>query len=199
MTIKKKDKSIRDLLIECFKAHPKEDMPHGPVVDWVEARYKRLYNKKPRDTWRSIRRLYQEGKLIKVKKGVYRYDPDFIVKKKLDDFPLKIKEQALKRDNYKCVWCGRGKEDGVELCVDHRLPLDRGGTNTLDNAQILCMQCNLIKKNYSQTEAGKRFVIKMYEQAIAKKDKKIVEFCKHIFDVYNQFQINSHIKRPNHK
>ena len=43
--MKKKNKSIRDLLIEYFKAHPKQDMTHGPVVDWVEAKYKRLYNK----------------------------------------------------------------------------------------------------------------------------------------------------------
>jgi len=55
------NKSIRDLLIEYFKAHPNEDMPHGPVVDWVEMRYKRLYNKKPRDTWRSIRNLHEIG------------------------------------------------------------------------------------------------------------------------------------------
>jgi 5-methylcytosine-specific restriction endonuclease McrA len=192
-------KTISDLIMEYFKKHPKEDLKHGPVVDWVEEQYLKLYKKKPRDTWRSIRRLYQEGKLIKVKKGVYRYDPDFVRKKKLADFPQRVKKQALKRDNYKCVVCGRGKKDGVELCVDHIIPLDKGGTNTLDNAQTLCMQCNLIKKNYSQSEAGKRFVIKMYEQAVAKKDKKMIEFCKQIFDVYNKFHINSHIKRPNHK
>lgn len=49
--MKNKNKSIRDLLIEYFKAHPKEDMQHGPVVDWVEAKYMKLYHKKPRDTW----------------------------------------------------------------------------------------------------------------------------------------------------
>lgn len=47
-------KSIRDLVMEYFKKHPNEDIPHGPVVDWVENRYKRIYNKKPRDTWRTI-------------------------------------------------------------------------------------------------------------------------------------------------
>ncbi|MCM8801266.1 MAG: HNH endonuclease [Candidatus Omnitrophica bacterium] len=189
-------KTITDLIIDYFKKHSNKALSHGPVVDWVEEQYIKLYGKKPRDIWRSIRRLYQEGVLIKVKKGVYRYDPTYIKKKELLDFSKEIKEQALRRDNYRCVWCGRGEEDNVELCVDHRVPLDRGGTNTLNNAQTLCMQCNLIKKNYSQTEAGKRFVIKMYEQAIAKNDKRIVEFCKHIFDVYNKFQINSHIKRP---
>lgn len=190
-------KTISDLIMEYFKKHPKENLKHGPVVDWVEEKYLKLYKRKPRDTWRSIRRLYQEGKLIKVKKGVYRYDPDYVKKVELFDFPLKVKEAIFKKDGYKCVWCGRGKKDGVEICADHIIPLDKGGTNTVENGQTLCMQCNLIKKNYSQSEAGKRFVMKMYEQAVAKKDKKMIEFCKHIFDVYNRFQINRHIKRPN--
>lgn len=51
-------KTITDLIIEFFKNHPKEEMPHAPVVDWVEEQYKQLYNKKPRDTWRSIRHLH---------------------------------------------------------------------------------------------------------------------------------------------
>lgn len=81
-----KNKSIRDLLIEYFKAHQNIAMSHGPVVDWVEARYQRLYNKKPRDTWRSIRNLHETGFLIKVKKGIYRYDSKAVKQRELEDF-----------------------------------------------------------------------------------------------------------------
>lgn len=81
------EKSIAELVMEYFTAHPKQDMEHGPVVDWVETRYRKLYKKKPRDTWRAIRKLHQEGKLIKVKKGVYRYDPDLVRTEELFDFP----------------------------------------------------------------------------------------------------------------
>jgi hypothetical protein len=49
MKKKIKEKSIKDLLIEFFKKHAKKNMPHGPVVDWVEERYIKIYNKKPRD------------------------------------------------------------------------------------------------------------------------------------------------------
>lgn len=192
-------KTISDLITEYFKKHPKEDLKHGPVVDWVEERYLKLYGKKPRDTWRQIRRLYQEGKLIKVKKGVYRYDPDYVKKIELFDFPPETKEAIFKKDGYKCVVCGRGRKDGVEICADHKIPKDKGGTNTVKNGQTLCMEHNLLKKNYSQTEMGKRFLIKIYEDALSKGDKKIIKFCKSIFDVYNRFQINSHIKRPNNK
>lgn len=183
--------------MEYFKAHPKQDLQHGPVVDWVEEQYLKLYGKKPRDTWRAIRRLSQEGKLIKVKKGVYRYDPEHVRDISLLDFPPDVKEAIFRRDNYRCVICGSGREDGVEICADHKRPLDKGGTNTVDNGQTLCAQHNLIKKNYSQTEAGKRYFIKMYEEAVKKNDKKMIEFCKDVFNAYNKHKINSHIPRPN--
>jgi len=189
-------KTISDLIMEYFKKHPKEDLTHGPVVDWVEEQYVKLYKRKPRDTWRQIRRLHQEGKLIKVKKGVYRYEPGYEKKVELEDFTPEVKEEIFKRDNYKCVVCGRGIKDGVEICADHIKPKDKGGANTIDNGQTLCMEHNLMKKNYSQTEAGKRYVIKIYEQAVACKDEKMIKFCQEIFDVYNKFKINGHIKRP---
>lgn len=43
-------KTISDLIIEYFKMHPNEELAHGPVVDWVEEQYVKLYKKKPRDT-----------------------------------------------------------------------------------------------------------------------------------------------------
>ena len=185
--------------MEYFRNHPKEDLKHGPVVDYVEERYLQLYSKKPRDTWRGIRRLHQEGFLIKVKKGVYRYDPDLIKHKELYEFPPEIKEKIFRRDGYRCVVCGRGREDGVEIHADHKRPLDKGGTNSVDNGQTLCSEHNFLKKTYSQTEFGKRFLIKFYLEAVKKDDKRMIKFCKEIFDVYDKYGINSHIKRPNHK
>lgn len=190
-------KTVSDLVMEYFQAHPKQDMTHGPVVDWVEEQYLKLHGKKPRDTWRAIRRLYQEGRLIKVKKGVYRFDPDYVRDISLLDFPPDVKEKIFQRDNYRCVVCGLGRKEGVEICADHMVPLDKGGTNTIENGQTLCTQHNLIKKNYSQTEAGKRYFIKMYEEAVKKRDGKMIKFCKAVFDAYNKHEINTHIPRPN--
>ena len=76
--------TIADLIMEYFRKHPKKNLKHGPVVDYVEERYFNLYERKPRDTWRQIRRLHQEGILIKVRKGVYRYDPDYVYKLNTD-------------------------------------------------------------------------------------------------------------------
>lgn len=192
-------KSISDLIMDYFRKYPKKDLKHGPVVDWVTEQYLKDNPEPPRDPWRAIRKLYQEGKLIKVSKGVYRYEPGHIKEVRLFDFPTKIKEIIFKRDNYKCVVCGCGRKDGVEICADHIKPKDKGGDNSPDNGQTLCMEHNLIKKNYSQTEAGKRYFINIYKQSVAKGDEKMIKFCKDILDIYNKHMINGHIKRPNGK
>lgn len=188
--------TIRELIIEYFKEHPKEDLPHGPVVDYVEAKYRKGYKKKPRDTWREIRRLHQEGFLIKVKKGIYRYDPEAIIKKELFAFSDEIKEEIFKRDNYKCVVCGRGINEGLEIHADHIILFNKGGDNSVNNGQTLCSEHNLLKKTYSQTEFGKKLIIKLYKEAKRNNDEKMIKFCEAIFDVYNHFKINGHIKRP---
>jgi hypothetical protein len=192
-------KNIGYLVMEYFKKHPKEDLSHGPVVDWVEEQYLKIYGKKPRDTWRQIRKFHQEGILIKVKKGVYRYDPTHVNKVELFDFPPGVKEKIFKRDNYRCVVCYRGRDDGVEICVDHKVPKDKGGDNSIDNGQTLCMEHNLMKKNYSQTAAGKKFFINIYEDAVKNNDVKMVNFCKEVFDIYDKYKVNGHIPRPNNK
>lgn len=92
----------------------------------------------------------------------------------------------MKRDNYRCVVCGRGIKDGVELVVDHIKPKDKGGTSDISNGQTLCMDHNLIKKNYSQTEAGKRYFIKMYEKAVDNDDDRMIKFCKAVSDAYDE-------------
>nr|MDO8081012.1 HNH endonuclease [Candidatus Freyarchaeota archaeon] len=192
-------KTIADLILEYFHKHPKEDLEHGPVVDYVEEQYLKLYGKKPRDPWRQTRKFYQEGILIQVRKGVYRYDPDLVEHRELYEFPQEVKEEIFNRDGYRCVVCGRGREDGVEIHTDHKISPSKGGTNTVENGQTLCSEHNLLKKRYSQTEFGKRFLIRLYEDAVKKGDERMINFCKEIFDVYNKYKVNSHIKRPNNE
>lgn len=191
-------KTIADLVMDYFVSNPKQALPHQPVVDWVREQYKQLYGKEPQDPWRTIRRLHQEGKLVKVKKGVYKYDPDLAQSRELYVFSDDVRKAILRRDNYRCVVCGRGKANGVELHVDHRVPVDKGGTNTIDNGQTLCSEHNLLKKNYSQTEFGKRLIAQLYEQALTQGDERMMRFCKDILDVYDKHGINSHLERPNH-
>jgi hypothetical protein len=51
---------------------------------------------------------------------------------------------VFKRDRYRCRICGRS---GVELEVDHRIPVAQGGSDALDNLQTLCRDCNRGKRD----------------------------------------------------
>jgi Restriction endonuclease len=186
--------SISDLIIEYFKKHPRQELTHGPVVDWVEEQYFKLYGRKPRDTWRGIRQLYQKGFLIKVKKGIYMYDPKFVFNRELEEFTEAQKKIILERDGYKCVQCGRGLREGVELHIDHIKPKDKGGKATIENGQVLCARCNFKKKNLKQTETGKKMFIRLYELAKIHNDIELKTFCEYMLEGYEKFNINCHIE-----
>ncbi len=192
-------KTIRELVLEYFKEHPNAELPHGPVVDWVTEQYEKEHGNPPRDPWRTIRQLHQDGKLIKIKKGVYKYDPSYVHEVVLFEFSPRDREAIFERDDHRCVVCGRGRKDGVELAADHIKPKDKGGTNTIDNGQTLCYEHNLRKSNYSQTEAGKRYFIRMYQTALKNQDEKMIAFCQSVFDVYDEHDVDRHIDRPDIK
>lgn len=182
------------LLLEYYKQNPNRDIRHPEIVDWVIEEYRNRTGKVFRDPDRAIRKLHQNGYLVKVAKGIYRYDPDMVKERDLEDFSPAVKEAIFKRDGYKCVVCRRGREEGEELHADHIKPKDKGGRPTLENGQTLCGQHNYLKKNYNQTEAGKRFIIRLYESAKNAGDKELVKFCTEVLEVYDRNNIDSHIE-----
>src|SRR3989344_1622498 len=131
--------------------------------------------------------------IIKVAKGIYKYDSDLIKKRELEGFAIAQKEEIFKRDNYRCVMCGRGKAEGVEIQADHIKAKELGGKAEIENGQTLCAQHNFQKKHYKQTETGKRMFIRLYELAKKNKDKEIIKFCEDVLSVYENNKINGHI------
>ncbi|MDO8621230.1 MAG: HNH endonuclease [Candidatus Levybacteria bacterium] len=193
----KKDKNNNivqeDLVIEFFKKNPNRDIKHPEVVDWVVSAYRDRTGNVFRDPDRAIRKLSQSGFLIKIAKGIYRYDPKKAYKRELQDFTVAQKQTILERDGYKCVICGRGKKDGVDLHVDHIKPKDFGGEATIENGQTLCSQHNFIKKNLKQTETGKKMFIRLYELAKSEKNEELKKFCADVLETYEKHNINGHI------
>lgn len=63
---------------------------------------------------------------------------------------LKIRITVLDRDGFKCCYCGRSPqiEEGVILHIDHKIPKERGGSDSYDNLITACQECNLGKNDY---------------------------------------------------
>ncbi len=189
----KKEVSQFDLIMEYFKKNPKRDIKHPEIVDWVTKEYKKRTGKVFRDPDRAIRKLSQEGQLIKISKGIYKFDPEFINNRELEDFTPAQKAEIFKKDEYRCVICGRGPAEGIEIQADHIKPKELGGKAEVINGQTLCAQHNFQKKYYKQTETGKKMFIKLYELAKHNKDKEPLKFCEDVLKVYEKNNINGHI------
>jgi hypothetical protein len=65
------------------------------------------------------------------------------------DIPIGLRFRIFKRDNYKCVMCGRSPSStfGLELHVDHIIPFSKEGKTIEKNLRTLCNQCNIGKKD----------------------------------------------------
>ena len=68
-----------------------------------------------------------------------------------------VRYEVLKRANKRCELCGvqegdEGYEDRLPLHIDHIEPRSKGGSNEIDNLQVLCRACNLGKSNRDDTD-----------------------------------------------
>jgi len=61
--------------------------------------------------------------------------------------PVAIRRKALKRDNYKCVWCGKPEEHDVS----HFIQKQNGGITTSDDLITTCERCK--RKRHYDTPA----------------------------------------------
>jgi rubredoxin len=60
-----------------------------------------------------------------------------------------VRYEVLKRDRT-CRLCGASRDETV-LEVDHIVPRSKGGSNDIDNLQVLCRTCNQGKSNFDDT------------------------------------------------
>ena len=60
------------------------------------------------------------------------------------------KREILRRDNYRCQYCG---EEHARLTVDHVIPRRAGGPHSWDNLVAACLACNRRKGHRAPGEA----------------------------------------------
>jgi len=183
----------KEFVIEFFKNNPNRNIKHPEVVNWLTKEWLVRTDEVFRNPDRAIRMLAQDGFLQKISKGIYRYDPKYVVQRKLKDFTQVQKEEIIKRDNYRCVMCGNGLAEGIELHVGYIKPKDFGGKAVIENGQTLCAQHNFEKKTHTQTETGKKMFIRLYELSKSLGDNETKNFCSEILEVFEKNGVNGHI------
>lgn len=67
------------------------------------------------------------------------------------NIPLGLRHSVMERDGYRCRHCGESAAD-TTLHIDHVSPLAAGGSNSEENLQTLCRDCNLGKSDAEPTE-----------------------------------------------
>jgi 5-methylcytosine-specific restriction endonuclease McrA len=60
---------------------------------------------------------------------------------------LNVRFKVMYRDDFKCVYCGRGANDGAVLQIDHIKPKSKGGVDEFDNYVTACQDCNYGKRD----------------------------------------------------
>ncbi len=65
--------------------------------------------------------------------------------------PDSLRYRVLMESGGRCALCGATKKETI-LDVDHIKPRSKGGTNDIENLQILCAKCNRSKGNKDDTD-----------------------------------------------
>ncbi|MCX6226605.1 MAG: HNH endonuclease [Bacteroidia bacterium] len=70
------------------------------------------------------------------------------------DINWRLRFLIMRRDNFKCLVCGRSPATNPEIIlhVDHILSWDKGGETVNENFQTLCSICNIGKSNLDFNE-----------------------------------------------
>lgn len=71
--------------------------------------------------------------------------------------------RVLRRDSFRCRYCGRGAKHGVELQMDHLAPRAADGSDSEFNLVTACADCNAGKSAEQLSEADRLWM--MFESA----------------------------------
>jgi hypothetical protein len=64
--------------------------------------------------------------------------------RKRERIPQGVRFDVFRRDNFTCIYCGRGSPD-VTLHCDHKLAHSKGGSDDKENLVTACEDCNFGK------------------------------------------------------
>jgi 5-methylcytosine-specific restriction endonuclease McrA len=81
------------------------------------------------------------------------------------------------RDGCACVWCGSTVEQGVQLTLDHVVPVSKGGDNDEKNLVTACKRCNDSRGNRGAVEFSRVVAAYLDNGVLAKRIAQHVMSC----------------------
>jgi len=82
--------------------------------------------------------------------------PNKVKRKK---FSKEFRNNIFERDNYECQRCYKNLIDlETERRIDHKIPLSKGGGNSVKNLWLLCEECDKRKKDTIEEELMQEYI-----------------------------------------
>ncbi len=187
---KPKSKSQLSYIKDFFLENPNINHRTTDIKKIIENKFLNETGRRFEDCDRGIRSLFQRGWLIKISKGIYKYDPNFKGDNTAShDFTALQKKQILERDRYKCVVCRFGKKEGADLQIDHILPRAQNGKSIISNGQTLCSRCNFLKKKMKMNSLGKKIFENLLKVSKKNNDKYMSKIANEFLDLYKKYNL----------
>lgn len=184
-------KSLETIAREYFEKHPNQEISQQEITTHILS-----IRPDAQDPWRTVRKLYQDGFLIKMQKGVYKHDPNQQRKPDDEHFTEAVRRQVYERDNNRCIVCGNGRHNGYEIHADHIRPRHLGGESTMENGQTLCSEHNMLKKTYGTYDFYTHLVLRLEKEAQTAGDKRHAEMLARIRAILKEHGYPSTDKPP---
>lgn len=101
-----------------------------------------------KDSFKKYKKVYRSSPDIKFKDALFRHRRRVRLASAQDKGNATISEmKLLLKDAIECRKCERLFNKKLRPTLDHIIPISKGGSNALDNLQVLCLSCNARKGN----------------------------------------------------
>ena len=130
--------SQEEFVLKWFASNPDKNISHVESNPRIERAWMDFTGSRMEDPDRAIRRLAAQGDLVKVSKGVYRFDSKLAENPTTEDFTDFTRQAVLERDGFECLACGANADNFLDLHVVHKVPIVSGGASVLSNGLTLC-------------------------------------------------------------
>lgn len=133
----KKYRKVEDRLLEKEQQTPRTSTSASCIVSYTSPQGRNHYEKEYDFDYDEVVELLDEVSGRDSRKASMQYERSLVTPK--------LRYQVMKRDGFRCQLCGRRSGDGVELHVDHIVPISKGGKSDMSNLRTLCDYCNIGK------------------------------------------------------